>query len=114
MAETQSSPSNPYRSSAGNPGSGTASGRTLAPRTRTRPGPLLIGLLVVVLLVLHQDYWFWRNGTLVFGWIPLGLFYHACLSVLASLLWLLATKIAWPLETIREAQLARRDEEIER
>ncbi len=105
MAEMHASPPDPYQSPAAErqrtpqkTGSkGTAS---------RRGGPLLIGVLVVVLLVLHQDYWFWRNDTLVFGWIPLGLFYHVCLSILASLVWILATKIAWPAETIRAAQLA--------
>lgn len=71
-----------------------------------RAGPWVIALLVIVLLVLHQDYWFWTSDYLVFGWAPIGLFYHACLSVAAALVWLLATRIAWPVETIRQARLA--------
>lgn len=71
-----------------------------------RSGPWVIAALVVLLLILHQDYWFWTSDYLVFGWAPIGLFYHACLSVFASLVWLLATRIAWPVETIQQAQLA--------
>ncbi|MBI81653.1 MAG: hypothetical protein CMJ81_00520 [Planctomycetaceae bacterium] len=56
----------------------------------------LIGILLLLLLVLHQDNWFWEDDTLVFGFIPIGLFYHACISVAASVTWFLATKFAWP------------------
>ena len=52
----------------------------------------LIGILLLLLLVLHQDNWFWEDDTLVFGFIPMGLFYHACISVAASITWFLATK----------------------
>jgi len=58
----------------------------------------VVWALVALLIVLHQDFWFWRDGTLVFGFIPVGLFYHACLSIAASLTWLLATLFAWPAE----------------
>jgi hypothetical protein len=47
---------------------------------------------------LHQDYWFWTNKTLVFGILPMGLFWHICISIAATLLWLLATRIAWPID----------------
>ena len=54
--------------------------------------------LVVLLLILHQDNWNWENGTLVFGFIPMGLFYHAGISIAASVTWFLATIFAWPLD----------------
>lgn len=58
---------------------------------------ILLVLAVATLYVLHQDIWFWRTARpLVFGFVPIGLFYHACFSVAASLLmWLLVT-FAWP------------------
>ena len=38
----------------------------------------LLVLAVVALYVLHQDIWFWRTARpLVFGFVPIGLFYHA-------------------------------------
>ncbi|MEO0531416.1 MAG: DUF3311 domain-containing protein [Planctomycetota bacterium] len=56
----------------------------------------VVWALVVLLLLIHQDLWFWEDGTLVFGFLPVGLFYHACLSVAASVTWFLATKHCWP------------------
>ena len=58
---------------------------------------ILLVLAVIVLYVLHQDFWYWRTAyPLVFGFVPIGLFYQACFAVAASLLmWLLVT-FAWP------------------
>ena len=59
----------------------------------------LLAIMVGALYVLHQDFWFWRTANpLVFGFIPIGLFYHACYMVIvAAMLWLLV-KQAWPSE----------------
>ncbi|TWT94529.1 DUF3311 domain-containing protein [Stieleria varia] len=59
-------------------------------------GAWIIAALVLLLLILHQDNWNWESKTLVFGFMPIGLFWHACISIGASATWLLATKIAWP------------------
>ena len=58
---------------------------------------LILVLVVVALYILHQDIWFWRTPhPLVFGFLPIGLFYHACFSVAAALvMWMLVT-FAWP------------------
>ena len=62
----------------------------------------LLVIAVVALYILHQDIWFWRSSRLVFGFIPIGLFYHACFSIAAALLmWLLVT-YAWPSHLERE------------
>jgi len=54
-------------------------------------------IAVVVLYVLHQDIWFWRTARpLVLGFIPIGLFYHACFAVAASAVLALLVKFAWP------------------
>jgi hypothetical protein len=52
---------------------------------------------VVLLYVLHQDFWFWHDARpLVFGFLPIGLFYHVVFTVAtAGVLWLLV-KVAWP------------------
>jgi hypothetical protein len=57
----------------------------------------LLVLAVLALYVLHQDVWLWRSARpLVFGFVPVGLFYHACFSIAVSaLMWLLVT-YAWP------------------
>ena len=58
---------------------------------------LLLTLAVVALYALHQDIWFWRTARpLVFGFMPIGLFYHACFSVAAALLMAALVKYAWP------------------
>ena len=47
------------------------------------PSPMkrLVILLGILLVVLHQDFWFWDDATLVFGFLPVGLAYHAGFSV---------------------------------
>ena len=54
-------------------------------------------LIVAALYVLHQDFWFWRDPRpLVFGVLPIGLFYHVAYTVIVSLvLWGLITFL-WP------------------
>ncbi|MEN0110708.1 MAG: DUF3311 domain-containing protein [Planctomycetota bacterium] len=59
--------------------------------------------LVVLLLIVHQDVWFWRDDTLVFGFVPVGLFFHASISVAASVAWFLATRHCWPASLEGEA-----------
>ncbi len=57
----------------------------------------LLVIAVAVLYVLHQDFWFWRTAhPMVFGFVPIGLFYQACFSVAAALLMWLLVKFAWP------------------
>jgi len=58
---------------------------------------LLAVAAVVLLYVLHQDFWYWREARpLVFGFLPIGLFYHAAFTLASSfVLWLLV-KFAWP------------------
>ena len=59
--------------------------------------PITAALLVIILYVLHQDFWFWRSARpLVFGFLPIGLWYHAAYSLLASALMWLLVKFAWP------------------
>jgi len=56
----------------------------------------LLVLAVAALYVLHQDVWFWNSKYLVFGVLPVGLFYHGCFSVAAALLMWSLVKFAWP------------------
>ncbi len=53
--------------------------------------------IVAALYVLHQDIWFWRTARpLVFGFFPIGLFYHAAFTVVtAAALWAVVV-LAWP------------------
>ena len=75
---------------------------------------ILLVVAVVALYILHQDIWFWRSSHLVFGFIPIGLFYQGMFSVAASLLmWLLVT-YAWPTHLEREIEEANPREDATR
>ena len=56
----------------------------------------IIWIAVIVLGLAHQDVWFWDDRTLVLGFLPIGLAYHAAFSLVAAGLWLCAVKLAWP------------------
>jgi hypothetical protein len=72
---------------------------------------ILLVAAVVALYVLHQDFWNWRTPyPLVFGFIPIGLFYQACFSVASALLMLLLVKFAWPGHLEREIEEQEREE----
>jgi len=59
--------------------------------------PLATAALVALLYVLHQDIWFWRDARpLVFGFLPIGLAYHAAFTLSISLLMALLVARAWP------------------
>lgn len=65
---------------------------------------MIVWALIVLLVILHQDNWYWESDYLVFGFMPIGLFYHACISIAAALTWLLATQIAWPLDEVDDVR----------
>jgi len=73
----------------------------------------LLVIAVVVLYILHQDFWFWRTARpFVFGFIPIGLFYHALYTVAAALLMWMLVKFAWPShleEEVEQSVHARED-----
>ena len=54
-------------------------------------------LMVAALYALHQDFWFWRVARpLVFGFLPIGLFYHAAYTVAIALLMWVLVSTHWP------------------
>jgi hypothetical protein len=72
---------------------------------------ILLVVAVAALYTLHQDIWFWRSSYLVFGFVPVGLFYHGIFSVAAALLmWLLVT-FAWPSHLEREVEQTKSGED---
>ena len=58
----------------------------------------LIALWVIVFIALHQDIWNWTNKALVFGFVPVGLAYHAMYSIGAALTMALMVRYLWPAE----------------
>jgi uncharacterized protein DUF3311 len=73
---------------------------------------ILLVVAVIALYVLHQDFWYWRTAyPLIFGFVPIGLFYQACFAGAASLLmWLLVT-FAWPAHLEREVEQSKPEED---
>jgi hypothetical protein len=59
---------------------------------------ILTGIVLAVYF-LHQDVWFWRTARpLIFGFVPIGLFYHAAFCLLCSVVMGVLVKFAWPLD----------------
>ena len=56
----------------------------------------LITLMVIVVYILHQDFWLWSDRSLVLGFLPVGLAYHAGYAVLAACMMAVLVKYAWP------------------
>jgi len=53
--------------------------------------------LVILLIVAHQDFWWWDDiDPMIFGFLPVGLAYHAFLSLAAAIVWALAVRHCWP------------------
>ena len=72
----------------------------------TRTGWLLTAA-VAALYFLHQDIWFWDQARpLVFGFLPIGFFYHAVYSLAAAALMWALIRFAWPGHLEAEAESA--------
>src|SRR5262249_57517636 len=66
-------------------------------RARQGMKKTLLGLATLALYLMHQDVWFWSSARpLVFGFLPIGLFYHASSCLLPALLMRLLVVHAWP------------------
>jgi uncharacterized oligopeptide transporter (OPT) family protein len=78
---------------------------------------LLIAVLVFAVYLVHQDYWNWKKTEpLIFGFLPIGLAYHAGYSILAAILMAVLVRIAWPkhLEETQSDEPGRPGEKTER
>ncbi len=54
----------------------------------------ILYLLVVVLFILHNDFWFWGTSKIVLG-LPVGLLYHILFCFAASVLMFSIVKFMW-------------------
>jgi hypothetical protein len=58
---------------------------------------VLATTIVAGLYALHQDVWWWREARpLVFGVLPIGLFYHAAFTVAIAGALALLIRLVWP------------------
>ena len=64
----------------------------------------LVYAALILLTILHQDFWLWDSKTLVLGFLPSGLAYHAAYTAVAALVWYLALQYAWPEDAVRFAR----------
>ena len=73
---------------------------------------LLLFMLIAGVYVLHQDIWNWDNSSLVLGFLPVGLAYHAGYSILAAVMMAVLVKFAWPkhLEDVGEHNPAKKSD----
>jgi hypothetical protein len=60
-------------------------------------------VFLVLLAVVHQDYWWWDSRQTLFGFLPIGLAWHVAISILAGFGWYLATRYCWP-EDLRSSE----------
>ena len=67
-----------------------------SPRSAYRKRAAVVVVLAVILGILHQDFWWWHDQTAVFGFMPIGLAYHALYSLMAAGLWAGVCFFAWP------------------
>lgn len=54
----------------------------------------ILYLLLMVLFILHNDFWFWRTSQIVLG-LPVGLLYHILFCFAASGLMYSLVKLVW-------------------
>jgi len=66
--------------------------------------PFLLTLMVAAVILLHQDFWFWTDKTLVLGFLPIGLAYHVGFSFLAAAAMWVLVRFAWPASLEDERQ----------
>jgi hypothetical protein len=64
--------------------------------SQSSSGHKIVWILFLVLFLAHQDFWLWSDDSLVLGFLPIGLAYHALFSVACSCLWAFACFRAWP------------------
>ncbi|MGF1448896.1 MAG: hypothetical protein ACFB20_05720 [Opitutales bacterium] len=53
-----------------------------------------------VLFVLHQDFWFREDSTLLFGFYPVTFAWHTAFSLAAALGWFLMVRFGWPADEL--------------
>jgi hypothetical protein len=72
-------------------------------KTIARPA-LAVWVAACSLALLHHDFWWWDSRHLVLGFLPIGLAYHAGISLAAAALWAIACRWAWPEQIERWAE----------
>ena len=53
-------------------------------------------MLIIGLLVLHQDYWQWERDDIVWGFVPYPMAYNIAISLATAGVWIIVTRWSWP------------------
>jgi hypothetical protein len=54
-------------------------------------------LLILAVYAAHQDFWNWRTpDPMIFGFLPIGLAYHAAYAIACAVLMAILVATAWP------------------
>lgn len=68
---------------------------------------LLLTIAAITVFVLRHDYWFWDTPyPLLFGFLPVALWWQGLVSLLAALMMWMMVRFAWPQELEDEADAA--------
>ena len=71
---------------------------------RREPGFKFYLALFLVMMIVHQDFWYWNATTLVLGFLPIGLAYQIGYSLLAAAVMAALVRWAWPADLDRLEQ----------
>ena len=65
----------------------------------------LLTLVVLLVIVLRHDYWWWdKTEPLLFGFLPVGLWWQAIVTLMAAgMMWMLV-RFAWPADLEEEGK----------
>ena len=79
--------------------------------SRSSSGKALVWGLFLLMFLAHQDFWWWDDATMVLGFLPVGLAFHALFSIGCAALGWLAIKMAWPSEIEAFAETREKDDD---
>ena len=67
-------------------------------------------ILVLILLLAHQDYWQWDRNEVVFGFLPYTMAYNIGISLATAAIWIVVCTFLWPSHLEELAQEAGGDQ----
>ena len=65
---------------------------------------VLAYILLLILFVLHQDFWLWTDRSIVLQFLPVGMAYHVGYTLVTAGLWVFVIKALWPSHLERWAE----------
>ena len=69
-----------------------------------KPSKIFAAGLILILIVVHQDFWNWGVTERTIGGLPQGFVFQVGLSIAAAFTWLIVTMVAWPKDEWAETE----------